>query len=311
MGGRRRLRVTVEYPVDGAAAELLTTAGMSAVVRRADQLGYDAVAFTDHPAPTGEWLGSRAGHETLDVPTALAFCAAVTERIRLMTYLMVIPYRNPFVAAKALATLDRLSAGRLTVVAGAGYLVEEFAALGVDFAHRNQSFDEGLSVMQAAWSGEPVDHAGPLFPARGVVQRPAPVQDGGIPVMVGGNSPRARHRAARLQGWSPLVVDEDVAAAVRTRGLSLAALPGAVREVRSTVTEVQGVGASFSIQVQTPHSYALRRGLDPVAHREHLDELGEAGVDSYILKLPTSGVQDAIRGLEEYAAAYRSGQPMR
>lgn len=307
---RPGLRVTVEYPVDGAAPELLTRAGMRTVVRRADELGFDAVAFTDHPAPTGAWLGTRAGHETLDVATALAFCAAVTQKIRLMTYLMVIPYRNPFVAAKALATVDRLSDGRLTVVAGTGYLAEEFAALGVDFSDRNQRFDEALAVMQAAWSGESVDHDGPLFPAQGIVQRPSPVQSGGIPVMVGGNSARARRRASRLQGWSPLIVDEDVASTVRTRGQTLADLPQAVSEVRS-MAEAEMVGErSFLVQVQTPHSYVLRRGLDPAAHREHLEELDAAGVDSYLLKLPTSSVQDAVRGLEEYAAAYRSRGPM-
>jgi probable F420-dependent oxidoreductase len=295
------LRVTVEYPVDGAVPGLLTRAGMNEVVRRADELGYDAVAFTDHPAPTQAWLETRAGHETLDVITSLAFCAAVTERIRLMTYLLVVPYRNPFAAAKALATVDRLSDGRLTVVTGAGYLVDEFKALGVDFASRNERFDEALEVMRAAWTGEPVDHAGPQFPARGVVQRPGPVQVGGIPVLVGGNSSRARDRASRHQGWSPLIVEDDVAASVRTRGLTMEGLPRAVREVRAAVDGV----APFFVQVQTPHAYVLRRGLDPAAHREHLVGLREAGVDSFVLKLPTSGVEDAIRGLEDYVAAYR------
>jgi probable F420-dependent oxidoreductase len=295
------MRVTVEYPVDGAAPALLARAGMSEVARRADALGYDAIAFTDHPAPTQAWLESRAGHETLDVITALSFCAAVTERVRLMTYLLVVPYRNPFGAAKALATVDRLSDGRLTVVAGAGYLAEEFEALGVDFASRNERFDEALVVMRAAWTGNGVVHEGVHFRGQGIVQRPGPVQVGGIPVLVGGNSCRARARAARQQGWSPLIVEEDVAASVRTRGLTYDALPQAIKEVRAAARRAQ----DFRVQVQTPHAYVLRRGLAPAEHHEHLAGLSEAGVDSFVLKLPNSGVSEAVRGLEEYAAAYR------
>ncbi len=105
---------------------------MSRVVQWAHELGYDAVAFMDHPAPTQAWLATRAGHETLDAVTALAFCAGVATRIRRMTYMLVVPHRNASVAAKALATLDRFSDGRLTVVAGVGYLEEEFEAVGVD-----------------------------------------------------------------------------------------------------------------------------------------------------------------------------------
>lgn len=297
---KQRMRVTVEFPVDGSAPDLLTKAGLSRVVRRADALGFDALAFTDHPAPTVDWLQTRAGHETLDVITALSFCAAITERIRLMTYLLVVPYRNPFLAAKSLATVDRLSDGRLDVAAGAGYLAEEFEALGVSIEDRNAIFDEGLEVMRAAWTGEPVDRAGLGFVARGVVQRPVPAQPN-IPIIIGGNSRSARERAARNRGWSPIVATDDVADSIRTAGLTLPQLADRVREVRSAADDPE----SFLVQAHTPHAYVLRRDLDAVEHREHVAALLEAGVDSMILKLPNSSVTAAIRGLERYTELFR------
>ncbi|PWI10413.1 LLM class F420-dependent oxidoreductase [Streptomyces sp. NWU339] len=295
--------ITVEYPVDGAAPELLTPEGISRVARRADDLGYDAIAFTEHPAPTKEWLESRAGHETLDVTTALAFCAAVTQRIRLMTYLLVLPYHNAFLAAKALGTVDRLSGGRLTVVAGTGYLPEEFEALGVDFDTRNERFDEALEVLRGAWSGSPVDHAGVHFRGHGIVQRPAPVQAGGIPILIGGNSALARRRAARNAGWSPiLVTEQEVARQIRMPVMTVEGLSEMIAEIRD---QAAGSGTSLLVQVQSAHAYVLRRRLPTADHREHLAQLRGAGVDSFVLKLPAESLDAAVQGLEEYAATYR------
>lgn len=297
-----RPKVTVEYPVDGADPQLILPDGMATVARRADDLGFDAIAFTEHPAPTQEWLESRSGHETLDVTAALAFCAAVTERIRLMTYLLVLPYHNPFMAAKALATVDRLSGGRLTVVAGAGYLPGEFDALGVEFATRNARFDEALDVMRGLWSAKPFDHDGTHFRGQDIIQRPGPVQNGGIPIVIGGNSPLAKRRAARNQGWSPLLVDEDVAARIRMSSLTLEDLGTAVADVRAAA---QPENRLF-VQVQTPHAYVLRRSLSADEHLDHLTKLEQAGVDSFVLKLPGSSVANAVEGLEAYAETYRS-----
>ena len=95
-----------------------------------------------------------------------------TTRLRLLTNLTVIPYRNPFLLAKASATLDVLSGGRLTLGAGVGYMKSEFAALGVDFETRNARFDEYLEVLKLAWLGETVNFEGEFVSARG--SRPTP-----------------------------------------------------------------------------------------------------------------------------------------
>jgi alkanesulfonate monooxygenase SsuD/methylene tetrahydromethanopterin reductase-like flavin-dependent oxidoreductase (luciferase family) len=110
------MRFTVEPPIGqpGCAPELYQQDGLSAFARAAEEIGFEAIAFTEHPAPSLTWL-QAGGHQSLDPLTALAFVAAVTRRIKLMTYLLVPPYRNPLITAKMIATLDLLSQGRLVL----------------------------------------------------------------------------------------------------------------------------------------------------------------------------------------------------
>lgn len=206
------MKFTVDYPivVAGYDPALVTAAGMTRVAQAVEEGGYDAISFSEHPAPSAKWLNA-GGHESLDQTSALAFCAAVTSRVRLMTYLLVLPYHNPFLTAKALSTVDLLSGGRLTVVAGTGYLRSEFLALNVDMNLRNELFDESLEVLRGVWTEVPFAYAGKHFTARGVASLPGPAQRGGPPVLIGGNSAVARGRAARNQGWSPLMVSPEVA----------------------------------------------------------------------------------------------------
>ena len=164
------MKFTIEYPVSvpGYDPALVRPDGMRRVVQAAEGAGFSAVAFTEHPAPSKKWLDA-GGHEALDPLAALSFCAAVTERIGLMTYLLVLPYHNPFMLAKRLATVDLLSEGRLTVVAGTGYLRSEFLALGVDMAARNELFDESIEVMRGVWTNVPFDHKGRHLDRKSVV----------------------------------------------------------------------------------------------------------------------------------------------
>ena len=111
--------------------ELVTGEGVVRLARAAEAAGFDGYGFTDHPAPTQAWLDA-GGHDALDPFVALGVVAAVTSTIRLIPNIVVLPYRNPFVVAKAAATLDSLSGGRFTLATGVGYLEGEYAALGVD-----------------------------------------------------------------------------------------------------------------------------------------------------------------------------------
>ena len=133
----------VTHPYD---PELLEKASVIRFAQAAEAAGFDAIGFTDHPAPSQKWLDG-GGHDALDPFVALAFCAAVTERIQLMPHIAVLPYRNPFVLAKAITTVDVLSGGRFILGTAAGYLRSEYSALGVEFEERNDLFDEALDEL--------------------------------------------------------------------------------------------------------------------------------------------------------------------
>jgi probable F420-dependent oxidoreductase len=300
------LKFTIEYPISAHALDpaLISRDGMTRIVRTAERCGFDAIAFTEHPAPSVRWLES-GGHAAIDVPAALAFCAAASEQITLMTYLLVLPYHNPLMLAKALTTVDLLSGGRLTVVAGTGYLRSEFRALGVDMTERNELFDESIEVMRAAWAGEPLDYTGRHFLAAGVGQRPAPARPAGPPILIGGNSAAARHRAARLQGWSPLLVGAQMAATTRTRPMdSIPELARRIAEVRDMAAQEQGQGNAIEIQVHTPAARYLADGGSAEEHRDHLGTLEEIGVDRFVVQPPGGSVGAVADSLESYAATF-------
>jgi probable F420-dependent oxidoreductase len=298
------MKFTVDYPIVTAGYDpaLVTAAGMTQVAQAAEECGYDAISFSEHPAPSHKWLNA-GGHESLDQTSALAFCAAVTSRLRLMTYLLVLPYHNPFLTAKALSTVDVLSGGRLTVVAGTGYLRSEFLALNVDMNLRNELFDESLDVLRGVWSEVPFAYQGQHFTARGVASLPGPVQAGGPPVLIGGNSARARARAARNQGWSPLMMSPEVARTSRTPGIAtVAELAAQVKGVREAAAAAGA--APLIIQVHTPQAGFMQRPGSAEEHRDHLGRLEDAGVDSFVLRPPGDSVDHAVEALHQYAGTF-------
>jgi probable F420-dependent oxidoreductase len=171
----------------------------------AERAGFDAVFVTEHPFPDDRWLAT-GGHHALDPFVALAFAAAATTRLRLHTNLCIPAYRNPFLLAKSVASLDALSRGRVILGIGAGYLRSEFDALGMPFDERNDATDEAIHAMRAAWTGDSVAFEGSRFRAAGNTMRPTPTRPGGPPIWIGGNSRRAIHRAVELaDGWSPFL----------------------------------------------------------------------------------------------------------
>src|SRR5690348_8441543 len=121
--------------------ELVSAHAIAAISLAAEQAGFFAVYVTEHPMPGDDWLAT-GGHHALDPFVALSFAAAATSSIRLQTNLAVPAYRNPFLLAKSVASLDHLSGGRVILGVGAGYLEPEFRALGVDYAERNALTDE-------------------------------------------------------------------------------------------------------------------------------------------------------------------------
>jgi probable F420-dependent oxidoreductase len=187
------------------------------LARKADELRYSSIFVTDHiviPAsqsapypysPTGKFADDwRNGY--LEPLTLMSYLAGETSHVRLGTSVLVIPYRNPVVTAKMLATLDVLSGGRIILGAGVGWFKEEFEALhSAPFERRGAVTDEYLHLMRACWTREPVDWQGASYRMGPVSAMPKPRQKGGIPIWVGGHTDAALRRAGEISdGWHPI-----------------------------------------------------------------------------------------------------------
>lgn len=171
---------------------------VAAVAQAAEAEGFDDVWVSDHlilPA------GSRRPPEMFHDPLALlTWAGAATQRVGLGTSVLVVPYRGPIVLAKALASLDALSGGRVIAGVASGWHEAEFAALGVPYRERGTRTDEALAVCRALWSGEE-DFAGRFTRFAGMRLAPGPARPGGPPLWIGGNSRAGLRRAARILAY--------------------------------------------------------------------------------------------------------------
>jgi probable F420-dependent oxidoreductase len=299
------VKFVLHYPeIGGLDADMLDCGDVAETAALAEAAGFDGFSFTEHPAAGVNWL-THGGHQTLDPFIALSFAAAATQRLRLLTYLAVLPYRNPLLLAKTAASLDRLSGGRLTLGAGTGYHKTEFFALGVDFDERNDLFDETLDVLPLAWAGEPFSYQGRHFEARNVIQRPRAAQQP-IPVWIGGNSKRARRRVAeRGQGWMPMGGTAELAATTRTPHLeSLDDLAPLIAEVKDTAGE-RGRTLDF-VSRYFDAGLAADPGRDAGRHRDAFARYEEIGVTWIVVgaEHPTPDEHRAF--VETFGATYLS-----
>ena len=170
----------------------------------AESLGFDAVMVNDHIIVDGSPRNLGPWGNTFDPFVTLSFVAARTSRIRLGTSVLIVPYRNPIATAKAYATLDRMSGGRVIAGVGTGWNEPEFAALGVPFHERGARTDEYLRIFQACWGADPVTFKGKFNAFTDMHVKPKPLQPGGPPIWVGGTSPAALRRAAKFAAvWQP------------------------------------------------------------------------------------------------------------
>lgn len=191
------------YLTDGSPDRVAATA------REAERLGFDSIWVVDHlliPAdPERSW-----GWSYYDPFVTLGQVAAITDRVKLGTSVIVLPYRPPIVSAKLVAALDQVSGGRLILGVGAGALIEEFDALGVPFAERGARTDEALEVWRALFTQDVAEYAGRWTSFRHVKFEPKPLQRPSPPIWVGGNSPAAIRRAIRHgDAWHPLAMRFD------------------------------------------------------------------------------------------------------
>lgn len=216
------MKINASLPFDHTFApqEFLTMDAVQEIGQTLERAGFNGGNVTDHPCPTAKWLDA-GGHDAQDPFVMLSFLAAVTKTLRLQTGILVLPYRNPFIVARAAATLDVFSNGRLTLSFGAGYLKGEYFALGADFERRNETMDEYLNAMKAAWTGEEFNFEGTGYSARGNHMRPTPIQKPYPPLFIGGNSKRAIRRVVELaDGWNPFFTPAALSSTARTAAMS-------------------------------------------------------------------------------------------
>ena len=151
--------------------------------------------------------GKMPGPENAPIPDPilpLAFCAAITQKIRLGTGILILPQRHPAYVAKEFATLDNLSRGRALAGIGIGWLHEEFAALGIPFKERVGRTEESIAAIRSLWKEKPEPFDGRYYKWPLLESNPKPVQAGGVPIVVGGHTVGAARRAARLgDGFFP------------------------------------------------------------------------------------------------------------
>ena len=190
-------------------AEILSAADFQRIARTADGLGYDSINIPEHivmPNNLATAMGSHWPHAL----TAMAFVAGATTRIRVNSSVIVLPYHDPIVFAKAVATLDVLSGGRVSLTFGVGHAEHEFEALHIPFNRRGRITDEYVEAMKVLWTEEAPSYHGEFVDFSGVQFDPKPIQQPHPPIWFGGNSTAALRRVARYgTGWMPWLVKPD------------------------------------------------------------------------------------------------------
>jgi probable F420-dependent oxidoreductase len=275
-------------------------AGVVALAPLAEQAGYSSVWVNHHLLNVG-YVGQRLGDRPYyDALTMLTWAAASTERVGLGTSVLVVPYLSPFVVAKAMATLDRLSGGRVRCGVGVGSLEEEHRAVSrVDYDERGRYADEFLAVLVELWTADRPSFAGDFFTFDDVVASPKPLQRPHPPIVVGGNRPPALRRVARFgQAWHALAPSPE---GVRQRLVVLDEALAAVGRSRPDV----GITVRADLQL-------LDRPTDPGKRPQPLrgtaaelidrvEAYAAAGVDELVVSVPSADLDEQRRQLVRFA----------
>lgn len=297
------MQVSYEIPINiDDRAEFQNPAAVRAITKALEDGGIDACHLTDHPAPTAKWRNA-GGHDALDPFAALSYVAAVTTKLKLHTHIVVLPYRNPFVTAKAAATVDVLSEGRLILGVGGGYLRGEFAALGVDFDSRGAQMDDAIEAMKAVWSGETVVRESPSYNAIGNMARPLPVQQPHPPIWIGGNSDRAMRRAIELgDGWSPFITTPIMSKTTRTDDISdLAQLKAKIDKLREGLDR-RGRAGPFTITTPLAGGNPIPVGSSVQELVDEAGALAEMGVTWLTAEGRCHSLSEHLADVEWFAA---------
>ena len=273
-------------------------AGMRTFAERVEALGFDSIWVTDHVIVPSE-LDIVYKRRMLDPLTTLGFLAGVTHRLRLGTSVTILPYRNPIVLAKELASVDALSGGRLIFGAAAGWMEGEFRTLNAEFENRGDVSDEHLRVIRALWSSTEPTYASDAFDIGGVSFSPETAQQPHPPIWIGGSSKRAMRRAVELgEGWHP----NQAGPAQVAEGI----------EYMRRLSDARGRAdvPAVSTRIRVAFDGSARPGRveltgNPSEMAASIGRFEQAGVVHMALSFPEVPFEEAMEQLDRFAAEVR------
>jgi probable F420-dependent oxidoreductase len=271
----------IHLPQAGPAA---SGEAMRRVAVLAEELGYADVWFSDHlVVPTGAvYPPSAYVYEPL---VAMAWVAAATNRVRIGTTVLVLPMRNPLFVAKALASIDQMSGGRVILGAAAGWLEAEFDALGVPFDERGARTDEALEMMRRVWTDDHIDADYPVHGARFRSMRALPQPVGHLPIWIGGHAGVAIDRAIRVgDGWHGAFLTPD--------------------ETRARVATLR------SARPESDFTISMRTRWDPLVDDRdeivaELEQYIDIGVDHFVAEPSQRTLDGYLQSVEALAELFR------
>ncbi|OUX39200.1 MAG: hypothetical protein CBE21_07840 [Proteobacteria bacterium TMED261] len=251
------------------------------VAIQAENIGFESLWTAEHVVlPDPREAPSPADPETpfLHPSTLLAYIASVTKTIKLGTGITLIAQRNPVVLAKEMGSLDIIASGRLLLGVGAGYLHQEFSALGIDFSSRGARTDEAIEVMRALWTQAKPEYQGQFIRFENIQAQPRPTRPAGPPVIIGGMSPAAlRRTVTHGNGWYGFALDADTTKKVLEN-----------LEIAKSRYERDPALGEISISVTPP--------AKPT--KTMMDEYAALGVDRFIPILASNDEQSSLSYLD-------------
>jgi probable F420-dependent oxidoreductase len=314
------MRYGFYLPTRGPTA---TPDALQALVQRGEALGFHSVVIADHivfptriESPYPYTLGGifPGQGDALEQLTLMAFIAGKTNRLRLITSVMILPHRNPVVTAKMLATIDVLSQGRVTVGVGVGWLREEFAALQApNFARRGAVSNEYLDIFKTLWTHDPASFQGEFYQFESLRCLPHPIQKPHPPIWIGGHSRAALRRVAKYgDGWHPVGANPAVP-------LRPAEMEAALGELRQLTIAAGRDPETLTISYKAPlydvtQSGALEKqvGLERRPFSGSTEQIvedivtyGHLGVSELIVDVRSETLSESLERLEHVATVIK------
>jgi probable F420-dependent oxidoreductase len=301
--------------------DLASKHSLKAIAERGEALGFKYLWIPDHIviprrfAPNYPYAAD--GRPTfpevwLEQLTAMAWLAAVTEEIRLVTSVMVVPHRNPVQTAKALATIDVLSEGRVTLGCGVGWMEEEFIAIGTEpFVDRGQVTDEYIRVFRELWSNDEPTFEGDYTRFSDIVFEPRPVQQPSIPIWIGGESGRALRRVVELgDGWMPIGANPKFP--LYTIGRYKAGVERLIRQCEKAGRDPASVTRAYiavwpsnapPFEVEAGERFLCTGTAEQIA--DDINGLEELGVEHLLLNFVRPTLDETLAEMEHFEAEIR------